>query len=507
MHKKITRFGYIINKKVLDEEKLSSLKKELTVTPFKMQSFAKFSKDDSFPVYMENGDYIGIPKYFGLERFGEPDINKLEKYEFPLQEMNYIGVLRPKQEIIVNKVIDGFREKRGGLLIAGCGSGKTNMAIWIACHLKLKTLFVVHKNFLKNQVINRIRSTTDVEEIGEIQGKKVKVDCPFVIGMIQTLSKKNPSFSDEIFKDFGLIIIDEVHHMGAKNFSRFYQRASAKYMLGISAERSRNDGMYKIINWYMGPILHQEEQQPNDMVVVKRFHFKTSNEARIETIINRFTKEPDRSTMITNLVFIKKRNRFILNLILELYDQGKNILFLTGRLSQVNILFKLLKKNPYTRNAVGKYLGGMNEGELAESATKQIILGTYEMAQEGLDIENLNVVILGTPKSSIKQSVGRILRKEIYEEHPIVIDIIDDNEIYRKQGKIRAEYYRKQKYNFQDFHITDTELPKKSSVKYYMYDDNEYLSEALTKIPEKTQKKEEKKISVDEFEDIDFLSD
>ena len=480
--RKITRFGYVINKKSLEETELSKLKKDLVVVPFKMSSFAKFSKDQGFPVYVENGDYIGIPKYFGLERFGEPQINRLEKYKYPKYDMKYLGALRPKQTMIVDKVFNGFAQQRGGLLIAGCGSGKTNMAIYIACKYKLKTLFVVHKTFLKNQVIDRIKSTTNIKHVGIIQQRKAEIDHPFVVGMVQSLSKID--YNDEIFKDFGLIIIDEVHHMGARNFSKVYQKMSAKYMLGISAERQRNDGAYKIINWYMGPILHAEEQQPNEMVVVKKFRYKTSNDERSKVIVNKFTKEPDRSTMITNLVCIKRRNRFILKIIEELFDQGKNILCLSGRKKQVDLFNKLLNQNKYTKGSVGKYMGGMSEDALAESATKQIILGTYDMAQEGLDIENLNVVILCTPKSAIKQSVGRILRKDVYEEHPIVIDIVDeDNIVIKKQSARRDQYYHKQKYNIQEFKVSDYELKN-----YFSWDDDNAIKEALSKIPDPSKK-------------------
>ena len=507
INKKITRFGYILDKKSLSDEQIREIKSDLTVKPFKMGNYGKFSKkDDSFPLFQENGDYMGVPKYYGLEKFGEPDINRLEEYQFPKQKMKYTGLLRPRQQIIVDKVIDGFEKQRGGLLLAGCGVGKTNMAIYLACKYQLKTLFIVHKTFLKDQVINRIKSTTNIKKVGIIQQKKVDTNHPFVVGMVQSLAKID--YNDEIFKDFGMIIIDEVHHMGARNFSKVYQKMSAKYMLGISAERKRNDGLYKIINWFMGPILHAEEQKPNDMVVVKKFHYKTSNKERIKVINNKYTGEPDRSTMVTNLVHIKKRNRFIINIIKELFDQGKNILCLTGRLKQVNLLYNLLTGNKYLKDSVGKYIGGMSEYDLGISATKQIILGTYGMAEEGLDIENLNVVILCTPKSAIKQSVGRILRKEVYEEHPIVIDIIDDdNDIFKKQSRTRDDYYCKQEYNIQDFYISDYDIDK-----HKLWNNTKFIKKALEKVPPKNKgkliKKQLKKVITQiNLDELDFLDD
>lgn len=509
--RKITRFGYIINKNSLDDKILTNIKKDLTVKPFKPGNFGKMcKKDDSFKLYLENGDYIGIPKYYGLEKLGPPEINKIETYHYPEQNIVFTGNLRPRQEEIIEKVVKGLDEHNGGLLLAQCGLGKTILAIYLACKYKLKTLFVVHKTFLKNQVIDRVKSTTNLKQVGIIQQKKVDVDHPFVVGMVQSLSKID--YDDEIFKDFGMIIIDEVHHMGAKNFSKLYQKISTKYMLGISAERRRTDGLYKIINWYMGPILHEEQQKPNDMVVVKKYNFKTSNEKRSQVITNKYTNEPDRSKMITNLVKIKKRNRFILKMIQELYDQGKNVLCLTGRIRQVNRFYKLLQKNKYTKNSVGKYIGGMSEDKLDASATKQIILGTFSMAEEGLDIPGLNVVILCTPKSAIKQSVGRILRKDVYEEHPIVIDIIDeDNHVFKRQARSRESYYRKQDYNIQEFNVIDYETDKITKNKYAMWDDDEFIKKSLCQVPTIKNKKQhiEKTYTGGPIncEEIEFLSD
>jgi len=499
--RKITRFGYIINKRSLSDDQLNIIKTDLTVKPFIMKAFAG-RKDNSFKLYVENGDYIGIPKYYGLEKFGKPEINRLEVYLYPKQLMTFTGKLRPRQEIIVKNILDGFNKHRGGLLIAQCGIGKTLLAIYIACALGLKTLFLVHKNFLKNQFIDRAITYTNVKKVGTIQGKKIDTDYPFVVGMIQSLVKND--YDDSLFKDFGLIIIDEVHHMGARNFSKIYQKMTAKYMLGITAEQKRNDGMYKILHMYMGPTLHMEPIKINNMVIVKRFHYKTDNKKRSKVIINKYTKEPDRSTMISNLVFIKRRNRFIINLINELHAEGKHVLVLSGRLKQINLFHKLLDAEEYTKGAVGKYIGGMPTKELDKSATKPIILGSYEMASEGLDIPSLNVVILCTPKSAIKQSVGRILRKDVYDEYPIVIDIIDDdNSVLRRQSNTRLAYYNKQQYNIQEFKVADYELDK-----YMKSDDILAIQEAIKLEPSKKKQKEKPKFSGPlNVEDIEFLDD
>lgn len=496
---KLTRFSYVIRKSDFKDEYIEQIKNELTVTPFKPGNFGKFAKDTSFSLYVETPKYLGIPKYFGIEKFGQPTINKLENYTYPKFDMKYKGELRPNQKIIVDKIIKGMDSGRGGLLIAGCGIGKTNMAIWIACHYNLKTLFIVHQGFLMTQCINRVKEFTNIETVGIIQQKKCEVNNPFVVGMVHSLAGRD--YPDEYFKDFGLIIIDEVHHMGARNFSNVYKKMTSKYMLGISAENERSDKLYKIINWYMGPVLHNEPQKPNDMVVVKKFNYLTSNVDRIKVVINKYNKEPDRSTMITNLCRIKKRNRFILKLIEELYDQGKHILCLSGRIKQVKLLYKLLQRNPLIKGNVGKYLGGMKEKQLEKAGKKQIILATFSLASEGLDIGHLNAVILLTPKSAIRQSVGRILRKDTYKEHPIVVDFVDDNTIFKNQANTRSRYYSDQKYTIQNFNICDYPVEK-----YSMYDNVEYIKECLLKPPDRKNNFVKNKSNFVKFneEDIDF---
>lgn len=497
MKSKLTKKGYIIDK-AEHSDIINEIKRELSVKPFIPGNFGRLAKHEYTKYYSENETKICIPRFYGKDKLGEPEHNQLAEIEYPTYKMKYRGKLRPNQTLIVDKIFKGFNDYGGGILVAGCGSGKTNMAIYIACKLKLKTLFVVHKDFLKNQAIARIKAFTNQKKVGTIQSKTVDTKPAFVIGMIQSLSKID--YDKSIFDDFGLIIIDEVHHMGAKVFSGFYKKISAKYMLGISAENSRNDRLYKVINWYMGPILHFEDQKPNEMVIVKKYLFKTNNKKRIAVLYNKYIGELDRPTMITNLLYIKYRNRFIINLISALHSDGKNILFLTGRLDHVDVIYNLLEDNEYTSGHTGKYIGGMKQVDLDKSACCQIIVGTYDMAQEGLDIPNLNVVIMGTPKGTIKQSVGRILRKEVYEEHPLIIDIVDDNTYFIGLSGKRDKYYASKKYNIQLYGVADHNDDDNP-----LWDDMEFIYSSLrNNVVKSTKATPYQEL---DYDDVEFLDD
>jgi predicted helicase len=104
---------------------------------------------------------------------------------------------------------------------------------------------------------------------------------------------------------------------------------------------------------------------------------------------------------------------------------------------------KILKEGNIEKK-VGLYLGGMKEFELKASEECDIIIGTYSLAHEGLDIPKLDTLILSTPKSDIVQSVGRILREtKTKKNDPIVIDIVDMWGIFEYQYYKRQKFYRK----------------------------------------------------------------
>ena len=93
---------------------------------------------------------------------------------------------------------------------------------------------------------------------------------------------------------------------------------------------------------------------------------------------------------------------------------------------------------------VGYYVGGMKEKHLKESEVKKVILATYAMAAEALDIKTLSTLIMATPKTDVTQAVGRILRTK--DHKPLVVDIVDQHDLFKKQWNKRRLFYAKQDY-------------------------------------------------------------
>lgn len=121
-----------------------------------------------------------------------------------------------------------------------------------------------------------------------------------------------------------------------------------------------------------------------------------------------------------------------------------HVIILSHNLNILEYLYrKIVCKN---LGSVGYYVGGMKEAELKNSEKKQIVLATFAMAAEGLDIPTLNAEFLITPKTDIEQSVGRILRAKHATAKPIIYDIVDSHEVFKKQYLKRKRFYKKQNY-------------------------------------------------------------
>jgi superfamily II DNA or RNA helicase len=141
--------------------------------------------------------------------------------------------------------------------------------------------------------------------------------------------------------------------------------------------------------------------------------------------------------MVATLINIIPRNNIICGIVKQALGEGRKILILTGLRSHCFNLQNMI-------NQSGLYIGGMKEIDLIESSKKQVIIATFQLANEGLDIPTLDTVILATPKSDIKQSIGRIMRETPGKKNdPLIIDIVDHWSIffsmYNKRKKIYHE--------------------------------------------------------------------
>jgi len=449
----LTKEGYLLNKKYFKDSELNIIKKELTVKPANTFVMGN-KKDDSdleFEVFRENDEYLSIPKFYGIKKLGEPDKN--DEILGTSIEMKFTGNLRPLQKEIVNETIDHLLKYDGGGICVGCGSGKTVMSIYIAQILKVKTLVIVHKSFLLNQWKERFEQFSDAK-IGIIQQKKVDCeDKDVVIGMLQSIAKEKYDF--DIFRDFGLVIFDEAHHAPSKFFSKALPIISCKKTLFLTATPKRSDGLEKILYWYFGNTIYKAPPDKNNNVLVKIIKYNITNNKFRESYIP-YTGEVNRPRTITRITKITKRNKFIISNIKEvLLEEGRKILILSDRIEHLDKLKYYLDKAKIYSDY---YVGGMKQSKLDEAAKATVILASYGMASEALDIPALNTLIMATPRRSIEQSVGRILRSKDHIIQPLIIDIVDLIPFMDKQGFERRKFYKKLKYQIKLIDVEENEI-------------------------------------------------
>ena len=443
--------GYTIYKNEITKEELEYLKGELIAKPF-TNGMIK-STQDTFPIYRESEKKIYVPRYFGEKIYGQLPIQILDGEDISLV---FDGDLRDYQQ----KVVDAYKiniirqnDFGGGLIEIGCGRGKTVCALKLIAEMKKKTLVIVHKEFLMNQWIERIQQFLPLCRIGKIQGQVIDIENKdVVIGMLQSLSMKD--YQPTLFNSFGLTIIDEVHHISSEVFSNVLFKLVTKYMLGLSATMNRKDGTTKIFKMFLGEVIYKENNVQEHDVLVKSIEY-ISKDDEFNKVEYDYKGNCKFSTMISKLCSFIPRSNFILKVLKDLieYNKEQQVMILAHNKNVLNYLHDQIKEQEI--GTVGYYIGGMKEAALKETETKQIIIATYSMAAEALDIKTLTTLIMATPKTDIEQAVGRILRTK--HIRPIVVDIVDNHDIFQNQWRKRKTFYMKNNYkiikiNSNDYH-------------------------------------------------------
>jgi superfamily II DNA or RNA helicase len=448
--------GYTIYKECLDIAEQRLIREELTVKPFIPKAPVQ---PPAYPVYRESAGKYYLPRFYGLKNYGEPDENRLQP-GYPIN-VPFVGDLRDYQQNIVNIYMgvctpapppaDAFGGSKkaagvtlpGGLLEIPCGRGKTVIALKIISTLQKKTLVIVHKEFLLNQWIERIGQFLPTAKVGRIQAQIVDIaGKDIVIGMLQSLSMKD--YPENTFHSFGLTIVDECHHISSEVFCRSLQKIITRYTLGLSATMQRKDGLTKVFKMFLGDIVYSEERDTTDAVLVKAVQYVSNNDRVFDEMCYDYRGNPAYSTMISKLCAYNPRSEFILQVLQKEMREKPN--------QQVMILAHNRNLLTYLHDAIvhrklataGYYVGGMKEVALKQSETCQVIIATYAMAAEALDIKTLTTLILATPKTDVIQAVGRILR--VKHERPLVVDIIDSHEVFLSQWQKRRKYYASNDY-------------------------------------------------------------
>lgn len=499
----LTTKGYSVLKTALTPEQTKTMQDELTVAPKMNSKFATKAMMDAakFKLYRESPTRWYVPRGWGNATYGPPQESVVPEGHALRDDLVFQG----KPYDYQNAIMDSFMKAgANGLICVPCGKGKTFMALGIAARIKKRFMIVVDKEFLMNQWRGEMEALLpgirigiiqeDSKQIGDVDEpvqkdptipemktklkelglkvggtkeellarlkeavpgynekpvtEKVQYDC--CIALIQTIVRRDFSPSD--FEGFGFTVFDECHHLGAQHFSKTLQRIQTKCMLGLSATPTREDGMTKVFTWFLGePVYLEKTREPDPTVEVKGVFVDTKDQTYHDTPVD-WRGEVVMARLLGNVLGCDDRNREILRWIRKLAEEpSRKILVLSERIGHLNKIEELVAAADAALT-MSYYVGGMKE-EVRESgaATARILLASYAMASEAMNIKSLNAVILASPRKSVEQSTGRILRVRPDQRQlaPVIVDIVDEHSMYQGQWRKRLTYYKKCAYKIE----------------------------------------------------------
>jgi superfamily II DNA or RNA helicase len=359
-----------------------------------------------------------------LEGLKIKTVVRAERYAGTRIDAVFHGSLRPPQEDAVEKVL----QPDDGLICAPTAFGKTAVASWLIAKRGVNALVIVHRQQLLDQWRERLAMFLNmpIDEIGQVGGGTAKRTGVIDVAVIQSLHREKEV--KDFVAEYGHVVVDECHHLSAFTFEQLMRQVKARFVIGLTATPTRNDGYHPIIYMQCGPARFtmatraMTESTPFDHLVIPRAtDLRISDEPTIQDIY---------AAMATDEV----RTRRIADDVARAVEQGRYPLVLTGRTEHLAQLEAAL--GDHVRNIV-VLKGGMgckqrrevNERPAAiPESEPRLILATGSYIGEGLDDARLDTLFLAMPiswKGTLQQYVGRLHRLHDSKKVVELYDYVD----------------------------------------------------------------------------------
>ncbi|WP_261588803.1 TOTE conflict system archaeo-eukaryotic primase domain-containing protein [Escherichia coli] len=334
----------------------------------------------------------------------------------------FTGNLRAEQEEAVSALL----RYDTGVLCAPTAFGKTVTAAAVIARRKVNTLILVHRTELLKQWQERLAVFLQVgDSIGIIGGGKHKPCGNIDIAVVQSISRHGEV--EPLVRNYGQIIVDECHHIGAVSFSAILKETNARYLLGLTATSIRRDGLHPIIFMYCGAIRHtaaRPKESLHNLEVLTRSRFTSGHlpsDARIQDIFREIALDHDRTVAIAEEA-------------MKAFGQGRKVLVLTERtdhLDDIASVMNTLKLSPFvlhsrlSKKKRTMLISGLNA---LPPDSPRILLSTGRLIGEGFDHPPLDTLILAMPvswKGTLQQYAGRLHREHTGKSDVRIIDFVD----------------------------------------------------------------------------------
>lgn len=346
---------------------------------------------------------------------------------------------RPHQVEPVPKLLEIIKRDKYGVLKAPCSCGKTVAMTWVAGHLGKKTLVLVDQGNLAGQWKEAFedivwgKSATILDQKKDLSGDVVIATFQFL--------HRNPELVLGMKDMFGTCLIDEMHISGANTYAKVLLKLNNMYRIGTSATVMRKGFSADVVTDYISDV---SLEMTDSNALVPEIIF-------ITTGVSFYSNHPDNFTKtLTILSENDERNALTVELVRRLVYEGRKILFVGARIESLKFIHSKLIE--FCQSVL--YVGSTNlKQDKAlrtglEAGTIDIIL-TDKKAEKGLDLPNLDVVIIAKPmnnEATVTQIVGRILRSLEGKPNPVVYDFVDNGSLAWRFAKNRYYWYKKRKY-------------------------------------------------------------
>lgn len=359
------------------------------------------------------------------------------------------------------KAVDIMIESNYGILQSPAGTGKTQMGIALVSELGRRTLWLTHTKDLLTQSKNRAKQYMDKSLFGTITEGKVDIGTGITFATVQTMCNLDlAQYRDE----WDVIIVDECHRCAGTptavtQFSKVLNSLAARRKYGMSATIHRSDGLIVATKAILGDVAHTVSEEEVADKIMRIGIQEVGTETQISLACLETDGTLNYTKLITYLCENKERSETIASYVIA--DSQYSSLILSDRLQHLRDIMELFPSD--IRDTAVMIDGSMvSKTEKAEreralddmrSGNKKILLATYSLAKEGLDIPCLERLYLASPQKDyavITQSIGRIARRVDGKADPICYDFVDDIGYCQNAYKQRKRHYKKSRCYFME---------------------------------------------------------